>query len=170
MDENIKAPIILQRHKIRIGVLGMKKLVKNIIISLIFIILACVSGQLDSNCSAESMSSRSKAILNSVVEHMKKIQKLPVMVDKETEWTSVSAGNGEFICHYTMLKAKAENMDKNKFIILMKKHLLSSGVCGKGNNRNAILQHGIAMRYIYYDKTGSLIGSFTITSKDCGFW
>jgi len=147
----------------------MQKVAKNILFFFIVVITFVVFGQIDKNFSAEDVTSRSKAILNSIVEQVRKTQKLPVMVDNETEWTSVSAGNGEFICKYKMLEANAENINKNSFIVLMKKHLLSSGVCGKGNNKNAVLARGIDLRYMYYDKIGNLIGSFTITSQDCGF-
>ncbi len=93
--------------------------------------------------------------------------KLPMSVDRDTRWDSTQAGPGRaFTYHYTIVTARAADVDTMGFYQAMSSHLRNS-VCSS-QDMQVFLKNGVTVSYSYRGSDGRHISKVVIKPRDCG--
>ena len=95
-------------------------------------------------------------------------QRLPMMVDNDTQWDSSSAGPGKSLNYnYTLVNYSASQIDgyvfaKNARVLLTEK------VC---NEPSVVIfpKEGVLLNFNYFDNTRNLIARVKVEPSDCGY-
>jgi len=94
-------------------------------------------------------------------------KQLPMSVDRDTRWDSTQAGPGRaFTYHYTIVTARAAEVDTAGFNKAMSSHLRNS-VCSNPDMQ-VFFKNGVTVSYSYRSNEGRHISKVTITPRDCG--
>ena len=93
---------------------------------------------------------------------------VPVMIDKETELTSVEGHEGMLIYKYRLVPYSVAQLDHAKFAASARQRV-NRGACNQAETRDDFLKHGVTLRYSYFDKNGQHIATVDVTPADCGF-
>jgi hypothetical protein len=115
---------------------------------------------------------KSQEYLKNIVAYIKKVDKLPKMIDKETKWFTVTCQYGQVIQHYQMVNYRAQDLKGKGFIAALEKSWKATqSFCGvdNGTGEISLLQYGVYYTYVFYGKNGIIIGSFDILPEECGF-
>ena len=100
-----------------------------------------------------------------VVDQINK--QLPMSVDRDTRWDSTQAGPGRaFTYHYTIITARAADVDTAGFYQAMSSHLRNS-VC-TSPDMQVFFKNGVTVSYSYRGSDGRHISKVAITPRDCG--
>ena len=93
---------------------------------------------------------------------------VPVMIDKETELTSVEGHEGMLIYNYRLVPYSVRQLDHQKFAAGAKQKV-AQGACNAPETREDFLKQGVTLRYSYFDKNKQHIATVDVTPTDCGF-
>lgn len=100
-----------------------------------------------------------------VVDQLNK--QLPMTVDRDTRLDTTQAGPGRaFTYHYTMVTARASEIDTTVFYRAMSSHLRNS-VC-TNPDMQVFFQNGVTVSYSYRGSDGRHVTKVVITPRDCG--
>tara|TARA_B110001454_G_scaffold199186_1_gene203777 strand:- start:1027 stop:1506 length:480 start_codon:yes stop_codon:yes gene_type:complete len=100
-----------------------------------------------------------------VVDQINK--QLPMTVDRDTRWDSTQAGPGRsFTYYYTIVTARATEMDATDFYRAMSSHLRNS-VC-TSPDMQVFFKNGVTVAYSYRGNDGRHVTKVSITPHDCG--
>lgn len=104
-----------------------------------------------------------------LVKVVDKVNKqLPMSVDRDTRWDSTQAGPGRaFTYHYTVVTARAAEVDAAKFYEYMAPRLQNS-VC-TNPDMTIFFKSGVTISYSYRGSDGRYIHKIVLTPRDCGF-
>lgn len=90
---------------------------------------------------------------------------LPMMVDGEKRWDSVTPGESKsFTYNYTLIKADVAKLNPGEMRVFLKP-VVKSKVASITELRK-LLDKGVTITYTYNDKNGRLITSFDLTAED----
>jgi len=96
---------------------------------------------------------------------------LPMQIDNNTTLESVGAdisGNNLIAIYYYKINSRrADEIDKQKFIDVMRPHLISNS-CSEIKMID-FFKNGITVRYSYRDKFGKNILSLDVNPSNCGY-
>jgi hypothetical protein len=90
---------------------------------------------------------------------------LPIAVDSETEWTSVTGVEGALVRTYRLVKKAAAEVDADVFVATTRPKVTKEA-CGYNLTRVELIQ-GVTLRYSYTDRNGAPVASFDVTLRDC---
>lgn len=90
-------------------------------------------------------------------------KRAPMMVDKETQLTGATGKSNTLTYNYKMLNYTAAQLDKDKFISILKPQLVKTA-CPK---IKIMLDAGIKTVYAYNDKNDALIAAVTLDQNAC---
>lgn len=94
-------------------------------------------------------------------------KQLPMSVDSDTRWDSTMGGPGRrFGYHYTIVTARASEIDAPEFHRAMSSHL-RNGVCTNPDMK-VFLKNGVTISYSYRDRDSRHITRVEISPRDCG--
>ena len=93
-------------------------------------------------------------------------ERTPMMVDGETELTSVGSEPGAIIYYFRLVNVEASAVPADK-LEAAARTAVTDKVCTTLQTRRNFLERGIAMRYSYYDKHSQFLLSFDVTAADC---
>lgn len=94
-------------------------------------------------------------------------KKTPIMVDAHTRLDGASAGPGRiFTYHNTFVNAALNDVDMTLFYGLFRRELRTR-VC-ENKAMHPMLKLGVTAVYEYRSKDGQIVGSVSVTQKDCG--
>lgn len=100
-----------------------------------------------------------------VVDQINK--QLPMTVDRVTRWETTQAGPGRaFTYHYTIVTARAAEIDTTEFYRAMSSHLRNS-VC-TSPDMQVFFKNGVTISYSYRGSDGRHVTKVAITPRDCG--
>lgn len=100
-----------------------------------------------------------------LVDQMNK--QLPMALDRDTRWDTSQAGPGRRLTYnYTIVSARAAEIDSTFFYQAMSSHLRSS-VCTKPDMQ-IFFKHGVTLSYSYRGSDGGYVGKVDISPRDCG--
>jgi hypothetical protein len=100
-----------------------------------------------------------------VVDQINK--QLPMAVDHDTRWDSTQAGPGRrFTYHYTIVSARAVEVDATDFYQTMSRNLKNS-VC-TSQDMQVFFKNGVTVSYSYRGNDGRHISKVEINNRDCG--
>jgi hypothetical protein len=102
-------------------------------------------------------------ILNKIASEYNK--SLPMMIDNETQLTSVSALDKEVIYYYKLVSLDSSD-DLVSKISQMKPRMINHN-CSTPDTRDNFLKKGITMEYRYYDKSDKHLVDIDIFPSDC---
>ena len=108
---------------------------------------------------------KSARFLDKVAAEMNK--QLPRTLDDETEWVNTDAEQGVLIYNYRLSQRLAGEIDAPLVMSRVKPQAVQ-GVCQNTDLKDKFLRRGVALRYTYVDRAGTLVGSFEIRPADCG--
>lgn len=106
----------------------------------------------------------SEAFLSQLASKMNKT--MPMIVDSGTEVTSSLGLPGVIAYRYRLTKIAASNVDADSVVKLLKPKT-TNAVCTNPKTRDTFLNHGVTMRYTYYDSASVYIASFDVKPTDC---
>src|SRR5262249_28735190 len=95
-------------------------------------------------------------------------KKLPILVDKETEFVSSAGLDGVLVYNYRLVNVSAADVDVPQFLGALKPRITSSA-CTTPETRDTFLKKGVTLRYSYADKASVFVVSLDVIPKDCGF-
>lgn len=114
--------------------------------------------------SAEQRMTVDEALVK-VVDQVNK--KLPMSVDRDTRWDSTQAGPGRaFTYHYTIVTARAAEVDTASFYQGMSSHLRNSACTNP--DMQVFFKNGVTVSYSYRSSDGRHISKIVIAPRDCG--
>lgn len=100
-----------------------------------------------------------------VVDQINK--QLPMTVDRDTRWDSTQAGPGKaFTYHYTIVTARATEIDTTEFHRAMSSNLRNS-VC-TSPDMQVFFKNGVTVSYSYRSSDSRHVTKVTINPRDCG--
>jgi hypothetical protein len=108
--------------------------------------------------------SKASELLQSVAERLNKLT--PMMVDGETELTSIGAEPGAIVYHYRLINVDASTIPPDR-LRAAAQPAVANRACTNAGTRRHFLDRGIVMRYSYYDRNRQFITVFDITVADC---
>jgi hypothetical protein len=121
---------------------------------LIFIVLACcIAGPASAGVSDSE--------LQKIADEINK--RAPMMVDDQTQLTGATGKSNTLTYNYKMLNYTAAQLDKSKFISILKPQLVKAA-CPK---IKIMLDAGIRTVYTYNDKNDALIAAITLDKNTC---
>lgn len=94
-------------------------------------------------------------------------ERTPMMVDGETELTSVGAESGAIIYYFRLVNVEASAVPADK-LEAAAWTAVTDKVCTNPQTRRNFLERGITMHYSYNDTHGQFLLSFDVTAADCG--
>ena len=92
-------------------------------------------------------------------------KKLPEMLDKSTELTSIIYGDDMIVYNYRMIKYDVSEIDVEQFHRQIRQKLLKK-ICST-QSLKAYFANGIVFSHNYNDKNGNDVKDIIITHKDC---
>ena len=99
---------------------------------------------------------------------LKMNKQLPSEVDKETRLDKLTAETGKQLTyHYTLLKLKSNDVNKEKFKSSMEP-MLKRRLCGS-EEMKGFLRNGVSIMYIYRAIDVQQVASFKYSPADCGY-
>ncbi len=90
----------------------------------------------------------------------------PMMVDAETEMIDVAVEEGTIIYNYRLINVAATSTTRSDLTTALLP-TVAKGVCTNPKTRGPLLNRGVVMRYVYYDRNRQFITSFDITRARC---
>lgn len=109
---------------------------------------------------------RSRAVLEQVASETNK--KLPMLVDKETEFVSSTGLDAVFVYNYRLVNISLADLDTQQLVAALTPRITNSA-CTTPATRDTFLKKGVTLRYSYADKANAFVTSLDVTPKDCGF-
>lgn len=92
-------------------------------------------------------------------------QQCPIMVDSATRLDVTAAAGDVLIYKYTLVSTTVADMDTSYFHSEVERRTTES-YCSMDNMRQ-MLNDGVKCRYLYFDRNGTFVTSFLITSQTC---
>jgi hypothetical protein len=91
---------------------------------------------------------------------------LPMMLDSDTELTTVGAGDGVLTYHYRLVHVGISDLDPDELVAELKPATLARA-CVNPQTRDGLLGQGVTMRFMYVDKHDVHVASFDVTPAAC---
>jgi hypothetical protein len=136
--------------------------VKLILWPVAIVLAAALSGVVARGASAQEVPS--PELLQTVAEKLN--EHTPMMVDGETELTSIGVGPGAIVYQYRLINVDASAVPPDQ-LRAAAQPAVANRACTKAETRRDFLDRGIVMRYSYYDRNRQFITAFDVTVADC---
>ncbi len=114
-------------------------------------------------------SSQRVTVDEAIVEMANKLNKqLPMAVDRDTRWDSISPGVGrQFTYYYTFVNLQSQEFDRAAWH-REASSILRNKVC-TNPDMEVFFKNGVSISYSYQGKDGGHVGKVTLSPSDCGF-
>jgi hypothetical protein len=92
-------------------------------------------------------------------------QSLPRMIDDDTRLDHIDIEHMDIYYNYTLVNFSTDQIDKNKFVSMMSKHIKSSQ-CQNKKTRD-LMNNGRTLIYAYRDKGHQKVAEIPVVASDC---
>jgi len=93
-------------------------------------------------------------------------QKLPMMIDDQTELVKLEGLEGVLVYHHRLAKVFSGQIS-GETLVRRLRPLVTSHVCATDEVRKPLLDQGVVIRYVYGDPQGNVVAEFDVSVDHC---